>query len=186
MSDIAVKKAAKKPAKPAEHPIYNDMVKAAISALKERNGSSRQAIDKYIKGNYKVGDKCGHHLKLALKRMSEKGILVHTKGVGASGSFKLNKAVKDEKPKKKPAKKPVAKKPAKKPAAKKAKKPKSPAKKAAKSPKKAKKAAAEKPKKAAKKPAAKAKPAKKPAAKKPAKKTAKKPAAKKAAKSPKN
>ncbi|XP_031555760.1 histone H1.0-like [Actinia tenebrosa] len=190
MSDAAVKKAAKKP---AEHPKYTDMVKAAISALKERNGSSRQAIEKYIKGNYKIGDNCGIHLKLALKRMSEKGTLVHTKGVGASGSFKLNKAVKEEKPKKKPAKKPAAKKAAKKPAAKKAKKPKSPAKKAAKSPKKAKKAAAEKPKKAAaekpkkaaKKPAAKAKPAKKPAAKKPAKKTAKKPAAKKAAKSPK-
>ncbi|EDO48287.1 predicted protein, partial [Nematostella vectensis] len=72
-----------KPAKPAEHPKYSDMVVAAIGALKERNGSSRQAIEKYIKGNYKVGDGVGVHLKLALKRMSDKGKLVHTKGVGA-------------------------------------------------------------------------------------------------------
>lgn len=169
---------AKKPAKPAEHPKYIDMIKAAIAALKERNGSSRQAIEKYIKGNYKVGDNVGVHLKLALKKGVQSGALIQQKGTGASGSFKLNKAVKEEKPKKKPAKKPAAKKPAaKKPAAKKPKKP------AAKKPA-AKKTAAKKPAKkpAAKKPA-KPKTAKKPAAKKPAaKKVAKKPAAKKSAK----
>ncbi|EDO26506.1 predicted protein, partial [Nematostella vectensis] len=71
-----------KPAKPAEHPKYTEMVAAAIGALKERGGSSRQAIEKYIKANYKVGD-VGTHLKLALKRMSAKGALVHTKGTGA-------------------------------------------------------------------------------------------------------
>jgi len=38
-----VKKAA--PKKPADHPKYIDMITAAISALKERTGSSRQAID---------------------------------------------------------------------------------------------------------------------------------------------
>ena len=37
------KKAAKKPAKPAEHPKYSDMIAAAIAALKERSGSSRQS-----------------------------------------------------------------------------------------------------------------------------------------------
>ncbi|XP_048575985.1 histone H1-delta-like [Nematostella vectensis] len=175
MSDAEKPAKAKKPAKPAEHPKYSDMVVAAIGALKERNGSSRQAIEKYIKGNYKVGDNVGVHLKLALKRMSDKGKLAHTKGVGASGSFKLNKAA-VEKPKK--AKKPAAKKPkaAKKPAAKK-----SPKKAAAKKPSKSPKKAAKKP--AAKKPAAK-KAAKKSAAKKAAAKPAKKPAAKKAAKKP--
>ena len=63
-----VSPAKKKPAapkKPAEHPPYLEMVKAAIAALKERNGSSRQAIEKYIKANYKVGE-VGSHLKLAL------------------------------------------------------------------------------------------------------------------------
>ena len=46
------KKAAAK--KPAAHPSFNEMVAAAIAALKERSGSSRQAIVKYIKANFKV------------------------------------------------------------------------------------------------------------------------------------
>ena len=170
------KKKTATPKKPADHPPYIDMIKAAIKALKERTGSSRQAIEKYIKANYKVGDSVGPHLKLALKRAAAKGTLVHTKGVGASGSFKLPKEEKKEKPKKKPVAKP--KKPAakpKKPAAKKAAK-KPAAKKTAKKPA-AKKTAATKP--AAKKPAAKKPAAKKPAKKPAAKKPAKKPAAKK-------
>ena len=169
-----VKKKPAAPKKPAEHPPYLEMIKAAIVALKERNGSSRQAIEKYIKANYKVGE-VGSHLKTALKRGAASGTLIHTKGVGASGSFKVPK----EEKKKKPAKKPAAKKPAKKPAAKKsaAKKPAAKKKTATKSPsKKPKKSAAKKP--AAKKPAA-----KKPAAKK-APKKAKKPAAKKPTKKP--
>ena len=180
------KPAAKKPAKPAEHPAYFDMIKAAITALKERNGSSRQAISKYIAANYKVGDSLNSHLKLALKRGVASGKLLQPKGTGASGSFKVAPAVKVAKPKKAaPKKKPVAakakkaaskKKPAaKKPAAKKAAAKKKPA---------AKKAAAKSPKKpaakkAAKKPAAKKPAAKKPVAKKPAKKTGAKKAAKK-------
>ena len=169
---------AKKPVKPAEHPKYNDMIKTAILALKDRTGSSRQAIVKYIKANYKVGENAGVHVKMALKRMLTAKLLVQTKGAGASGSFKLSEAAKKvPKPKKKVVKKkPAAKKPKKKPAAKKAKKP---AAKKAKKPaaKKAKKPATKKPaakKRAAKKPAAKKKAAKKPAAKKAAKKTAKK------------
>ena len=168
----------KKPAakKPAEHPKYIDMVKAGIAALKERNGSSRQAIGKYITAQYKVGEKINFHLNKALKSGVTAGVLLQKKGTGASGSFKLAEvkaAKKAAKPKKAAAK-------AKKPAAKKVKKTpkKAPKKKAAKSsPKKA-------AKKAVKKPAAKKAPAKKPAAKKaPAKKAAaKKPAAKKAVK----
>merc|ERR1712173_531331 len=130
------------PAKKASHPKDSVMIAAAITSLKDRTGSSRQAILKYICANYKV-DVAKGALKMA--RASGKG----------AGSYKVVKA---EKPKKvKKAKKPKAKKPkkvkkAKKPAAKKAKKPK----------KAAKKHAAKKP---AKKPAAK-KAAKKPAAKK--------------------
>ena len=157
MSDGSpAKKAEKKkaaPKKPADHPKYSDMIAAAITALKERTGSSRQAIVKYISANYKVGDSAGTHVKLALKRGVASGALKQVKGAGASGSFKNA-----EKPKPK-AKKPAAKKPA----AKKVKKA------AAKKP-----AAKKTPKKAAKKPAAKKTPkkAKKPAAKKPAKKAA--------------
>jgi len=170
MSDKPTKKTAA-PKKPAEHPKYIDMIIAAIGALKERNGSSRQAITKYIKANYKVGDSCETHLKMALKRGVVAGALLQPKGTGASGSFKLPKPV----PK---AKKPAAKKPAaaaaKKPAAKKS----TPAKKKP----AAKKAAAKKSTPAKKKPAKKVTSAKKPAAKKAKKPVAKKPAAKKAAK----
>merc|ERR1712168_1795137 len=182
MSDAAVaapaspakaKKAAK-PKVPAAHPTYLVMASAAIGALKERTGSSRQAILKYILANYKVGDdakKVGSRLKLALKSGCAKGTLKHAKGSGASGSFKLGEKPKEPK-KKVVKKKPAAKKakaPAKKAAAKKAK---SPAKKAA--PKKAKSPA----KKAAKSPAKKAAPKKAAAAKKPAAAKAKKSPAK--------
>merc|ERR1711990_393842 len=109
--------ATKKPAtkKAAEHPTFAVMIAAAIAELKERKGSSRQAIEKYIAANYKVGPKYTGPLKQALKKGVEKGTFVQTKGVGASGSFKIAKP----EPEKKPAvKKPAAKK-ATKPAAKK-------------------------------------------------------------------
>ena len=176
MSDKPAKKSA--PKKPAEHPKYIDMITAAVGVLKERTGSSRQAIVKYIKANYKVGDNADVHVKMALKRGVASGALIQPKGTGASGSFKLGKpAPKPKKaaaPKKPAAKKPAAKKstPAKKkPAAKKTAAKKTPTKKKpAKKPTSAKKAAAKKTKKPV---------AKKPAAKKTAKKT---PTKKKAAK----
>lgn len=151
MSSPAAKKTGEKKKagvkKPADHPKYGDMIAAAIVALKERSGSSRQAILKHIQSNYKVSDGANTHVKLALKRGVASGALKQVKGTGASGSFKVA-----EKPK--PAKKSAPKKPAaKKPAAKKATpKKKKPA---------AKKATPKKTKKPAKKPAA-----KKPAAKK--------------------
>merc|ERR1711913_94215 len=131
----APKKAAKAKA-PATHPKYSVMIAAAITTLKDRTGSSRQAILKYICANYKVdAAKAAVQVRLALKRGVAKGALKMARASGkGAGSYKVVKA---EKPKKvKKAKKP------KKPAAKKAKKPK----------KAAKKLAA---KKAAKKPAAK-------------------------------
>ncbi|KAK8720905.1 hypothetical protein OTU49_013038 [Cherax quadricarinatus] len=167
---------AKKPAAKPTHPAYAVMIAAALKSLKERSGSSRQAILKYIVANYKVGDekKAGVRLKLALKKGVTSGALKQVKGAGASGSFKLAKddikpVAKKPAAKKAAAKKPAAKKVAKKPAAKKAAAKKPAAKKAAKKP--AAKKAAKKPavKKAAKKPAAK-KPTPKKAAKKPAKK----------------
>lgn len=110
----------KKKSVPAEHPKYIDMVSAAITSLKERKGSSRQAIVKFIKANYKVGENADVHIKMSLKRGVASGALSQPSGTGASGSFKVVKPA--AAPKKKPAaKKPAAKKPAaKKPAAKKA------------------------------------------------------------------
>jgi histone H1/5 len=192
-------KAAKKP---SDHPKYSEMVHQALGSLKERGGSSRQAILKYIMKNFKVGNDenvVNTHLKMSLRAGIKNASLKQSKGTGAAGSFRLGeeakkpKKVAAKKPKKAPAakkspKKAGAKSPkklVKKPAA--AKKPKTdkPAKKAkADKPKKAatpKKAKAAKPKKAAapKKPAS-AKPAKKAASPKKAK--AAKPAAPKAKK----
>jgi histone H1/5 len=166
-------KAPKGPKVPSSHPTYGDMVRRAVTELKDKKGSSRAGILKYILQHFKVGENVvsiNSHLRQALKRGVASGALSQVKGVGASGSFRLGT---------KEATKKIAKKSA---------KPKSPKKKTAavagastaapkakKSPKKA---------KAAKKPAAKKPAAKKAASPKKAKaakpKTAKKPAAKKA------
>merc|ERR1712228_914416 len=122
---------AKKAAKPAAHPKYSVMIAAAITALKDRTGSSRQAILKYICANYKVdAAKAAVQVRMALKRGVAKGALKMARASGkGAGCYKVVKvekpkaAKKPKKPKaKKPknAKKPAAKKAAKKPAAKKA------------------------------------------------------------------
>ncbi|XP_052691998.1 histone H1-delta-like [Crassostrea angulata] len=195
MADTATttpaKKKVTKPKVPAAHPKYVDMIRAALESLKERGGSSRQAILKYIMANYKVGNDVNSinaHLKMALKNGVKKGALKQAKGTGASGSFKLGDKPKTEKkPKAKKVAKPKAAKPKKAAAAKPkkvagekktAEKKKSPKKaagpKKVKTPKK--KAATKSPKKAAAKPK-KVKTPKKSAAKKA--KTPKKAAAKK-------
>ena len=177
MSAESPKKAAKrkKPAakKPADHPKYMDMIKAAITALKEQNGSSREAIAKYVKENYNVVDSADVNVKMALRRGVASSALAQAKGTGTSGSFKVSK-------KEPPVKKPKAKKPEtpiketlKKAAAKRPKKNSTPKKPAARKSTAAKKKPAKKPTK---------KPAKKPAVKKTVKKAPKKKAAKKPAK----
>lgn len=114
-----------------DHPKYSDMIVAAVQAEKGRSGSSRQSIQKYIKNHYKVGDNADSQIKLSIKRLVTSGTLKQTKGVGASGSFRLAKSDEPKKPSKKP-KKEVKKAPTPKKAAK--------PKKTAKSPAKAKKA----------------------------------------------
>merc|ERR1712108_99527 len=125
----AAPKKAAKPKAPAAHPKYSVMIAAAIAALKDRTGSSRQAILKYVCANYKVdAAKAGQHLRMALKAGIKKGSLKMAKESGkGAGKFKLVKVEKPKKVKKaKKAKKPAAKKAAAKKPAKKA-----PAKKAA-------------------------------------------------------
>merc|ERR1712061_769200 len=144
--------AAKKPKAKPTHPPTSSMIAAAIKALKERNGSSLQAIKKYIAANYKCDV-----VKLApfIRKALKKGV-TDKKLLKVKASYKLAKE----------EKKPKAKKP-------KAKKAKKPVKKAAKKPAAAKKS----PKKAA----AKKSPATTPAAKKVPKKPAAKTTPKKAA-----
>ena len=114
------KKKVTKPKVPAAHPKYIDMIQSALGALKERGGSSRQAVLKYIMANFKVGNdpnSVNSHLKLALKSGVAKGVLKQAKGTGASGSFKLGDKPKPaaKKPKTKKVAKPKAAKPKKTP-----------------------------------------------------------------------
>merc|ERR1711971_554102 len=124
---------AKKPAKPTAHPPFKAMILAAIPALKERGGSSRQAILKYIVANNKVdAAKAAGPLKLALRKALAAGTIVKAKDAGkGAGKFKIGKVEKAKKPAKKAVKKPAAKKAAKKPAKKAAPKKKAAAKKPA-------------------------------------------------------
>jgi histone H1/5 len=192
-------KAAKKPAsgkprvkKVSTHPPVAEMVVAAVTQLKERGGSSLQAIKKYLAANYKVEpEKLAQFIKKFIKAAVINGTFVQVKGKGASGSFKLAKTAGD---KKKSVKKATTAKPkatkAKKPAAKKATSaaPKAAAKKPATKKKVVAAVAAKSAKKAgsvkspSKQKPTKASPVKKPKTPKPKKTTAvKKPVAKKAA-----
>ncbi|OXA60662.1 Histone H1 [Folsomia candida] len=185
----------------ASHPPTTQMVINAVKSLKERNGSSLQAVKKFIADTYKVDTtKQATFIRKAITKLVETGKLTQTKGTGASGSFKIPvaaKAAAGEKKAKSPKKKTTKPKKAaspKKKAAPKAKKSASPKKKAAAKPKKAKAAApaaapsapaaassspaapkpaaAKKPKKAPKVKLPKAKKAKSPKKAKPAKKAA--------------
>uniref|UniRef100_A0A1B0C9A6 Histone H2B n=1 Tax=Lutzomyia longipalpis TaxID=7200 RepID=A0A1B0C9A6_LUTLO len=88
---------AAKKAKPT-HPKTSEMVNKAIKELKERGGSSLQAIKKYVAANYKVdAEKLAPFIRRYLKSAVTSGALVQTKGKGASGSFKLATTAKAEK-----------------------------------------------------------------------------------------
>ena len=113
----------------ATHPPTAEMVIAAITALKERGGSSLRAIKKYIAVTYKLDtERLSTFIKKYIKAAVVSGALVQTKGKGATGSFKLPVGKTEATKTKKTATKPVAKKAAspkksttvKKPAAKKA------------------------------------------------------------------
>merc|ERR1712037_578548 len=97
---------AKKEKKPAKaktapsHPTYSVMITAAVGALKDRSGSSRQASLKYICANYKVDDKkAATQTRLALKRMTAGGELKMAKDKGkGAGCYKLAGSEKADKP----------------------------------------------------------------------------------------
>ncbi|RLM74347.1 hypothetical protein C2845_PM15G19240 [Panicum miliaceum] len=158
----------------ASHPPYFEMIKEAITALKERTGSSSHAIAKYME------DKHGPSLPANYKKMLSiqlRGFAAKGKLVKVKASYKLSDAAKKEAPKAKPA----AAKPAPAKPAKAAAKPKKSAAAAGK-PKKTPAAAAGTKRKAPEKKVV-AKPKKAPAAKAKAKpKTVKSPASKKARK----
>lgn len=82
--------ASKKPRAPKAHPPTAEMVNSAITSLKERGGSSLQAIKKYLTSTYKIdAEKLAPFIKKYLRTAVTGGQLIQTKGKGASGSFKL-------------------------------------------------------------------------------------------------
>lgn len=83
----------------AEHPPLWVMLKAAITNLKDRKGSSRQAIMKYVQSNYKV--QMTGKFKSAMKRCVNKGVS-EGKLVKTKGSFKLSSEEKSAKKPKSP------------------------------------------------------------------------------------
>uniref|UniRef100_A0A1D1YHI1 Histone H1 n=1 Tax=Anthurium amnicola TaxID=1678845 RepID=A0A1D1YHI1_9ARAE len=86
-----VTKTTKKSATPPAHPKYEDMIRDAIVVLKERKGSSRQAIKKYILTTFKLPDnpKTTSQLKLAIHKGVEKGVFAFPNG--PNGTIKLVK-----------------------------------------------------------------------------------------------
>ncbi|ODA79093.1 hypothetical protein RJ55_04684 [Drechmeria coniospora] len=100
-----------KPKSGSSHASYQDMITDAIVNLKDRNGSSRQSLKKYVKANNQLNvasDKMFDSLfNKALKAGVEKGVFAQPKG--PSGGTKLAK--KQAEPKKPAAKKDAAKKP---------------------------------------------------------------------------
>ena len=134
----AVAKPRKTSSQVGEHPKYSAMIADAITKLKERGGSSRQAILKFILAHYKVGseiNKINARIKVSLKSGVKSGFLKQSRGTGAAGSFRLGdkKKTNSNKPRSKitKVKKPAGKSPSQKPktAARKTKSVKSPAKK---------------------------------------------------------
>jgi histone H1/5 len=88
------------------------MIKAAILALKERKGSSRQAVKKYIQANNKIAvtdAAFNSHINRALASGEKAGVFERPKG--ASGPVKLKAKTVAAKTEAKPAA-PAAKKPA--------------------------------------------------------------------------
>merc|ERR1711985_78464 len=104
----APKAKAAKPKAPAAHPPYAAMIKAAVKALADKKGSSRQAILKYVCANYKVdAAKATSRVRIALKKLVDSKAIVTAAAAGkkGAGSFKLPakpKAAKSVKAKKKP------------------------------------------------------------------------------------
>ncbi|KAF2862157.1 hypothetical protein K470DRAFT_256139 [Piedraia hortae CBS 480.64] len=77
--------------KAPDHPTYSEMIKEAIINLKDRSGSSRQAIKKYILANHRLDNvsdtQFSNLFNRALQKGAENGTFARPKG--PSGPVKL-------------------------------------------------------------------------------------------------
>lgn len=69
------------------------LITEALKVSQERAGMSLTALKKALSAAGYDVEKNNSRIKLGLKGLVSKGILVQTRGTGASGSFKLSKAV---------------------------------------------------------------------------------------------
>jgi len=90
---MAPKATTTKKASASTHGSYQEMIKIAIMNLKDRKGSSRQAIKKYVKANNNLGATSdaafNSHINRALAAGEEQNVFERPKG--PSGPIKLKK-----------------------------------------------------------------------------------------------
>jgi histone H1/5 len=97
MAPKAAAAAPKAKAASGDHASYQDMIKDAIINLKDRSGSSRVALKKYVKANNKITAEGAFFDSLfnrALKSGVDKGVFAQPKG--SSGGTKLAAPLKKE------------------------------------------------------------------------------------------
>ena len=68
---------------------YKKMVVEAIETLKERRGSSRQSIAKFIINKYQLGSSTAAKINSVITKMVKNRQLIRTKGTLEDGAFKL-------------------------------------------------------------------------------------------------
>ncbi|XP_025239966.1 histone H1t [Theropithecus gelada] len=99
MEKPLTKKRGKKPAgltsasRKAPNLSVSKLITEALSVSQERVGMSLAALKKALAAAGYDVEKNNSRIKLSLKSLVNKGILVQTRGTGASGSFKLSKKV---------------------------------------------------------------------------------------------
>uniref|UniRef100_A0A4W3GQ53 H15 domain-containing protein n=1 Tax=Callorhinchus milii TaxID=7868 RepID=A0A4W3GQ53_CALMI len=87
------KAAKKKRVAPKQKPGFNLMeeIKQMVASAEHRRGLSVVAIKKTLDAKGYKPETHKHQVRASLKRLTDSGILIQTTGVGATGSFKLNK-----------------------------------------------------------------------------------------------
>ncbi|CAG8575665.1 16759_t:CDS:2 [Racocetra fulgida] len=86
-----------------KRPTYEEMIREAIIVLKDRKGSSRQAIKKYIANTYNIEDNVTltQSFRRALNKGVEKGLFEFYSGPKVEKSPTVTKATKAAEPSKK-------------------------------------------------------------------------------------
>ena len=88
----------------AKNPVLIEVIRDALAALEDNDGSSLQAIVRYVLGQYKVNTNANVTIKRSLKSIVKNSKLVQTKNTAVRTLFKL---VSNLREKKKEARKPT-------------------------------------------------------------------------------